>query len=312
MFEDRYARIQRAIVAAGDDAWLIYGDAQRYGDVAYVSHFVPRLRSVVVLVPKTGKPDILCSIGSRDIPASKILTWFEEMRPYTRLPGEAVKLVNDRGLTAARIGLVGTRQSLPIAEWQAIAAELLGVEWTERDAEYAALRRTKDAAEDDALRRSAAAIAAAHARSGAGPAAGTDRARGHRTDRSCRCASPPPKTSGSSSPTAPAPGWRCAHPMNGCSTRVIRCCCTCRWRSSATGRRRSRTFVLGRPSEAQRALTARAESALCRNAGRRSRRRARGRRRRRREGRARRRTVRGRRRTTDSAPASGSTPTSRR
>lgn len=161
MFEDRYARVQAAIAAAGDEAWLIYGDAQRYGDVAYVSHFVPRLRSVLVLVPKTGKPDILCSIGSRDVPASKILTWFEEMRPYTRLPGEAVKLVNDRGLSRARVGLVGTRVSLPIAEWNAIAVGLPNVTWIERDAEYAALRRTKDAAEDVALGRSAAAVAAA-------------------------------------------------------------------------------------------------------------------------------------------------------
>jgi Xaa-Pro aminopeptidase len=161
MFADRYARLQAAIAAAGDDAWLIYGDAQRYGDVAYVSHFVPRLRSVLVLVPKTGKPDLLASIGSRDIPASKILTWFEEMRPYTRLPGEAVKLVNDRGLGTGRIGLVGTRASLPIAEWDAIAAELPSVVWTERDAQYAALRRTKDPAEDGALRRAADAVAVA-------------------------------------------------------------------------------------------------------------------------------------------------------
>jgi Xaa-Pro aminopeptidase len=161
MFADRYARVQAAIAASGDDAWLIYGDAQRYGDVAYVSHFVPRLRSVLVLVPKTGKPDLLASIGSRDIPASKILTWFEAMRPYTRLPGEAVKLVNDRSLGAARIGLVGTRVSLPVAEWNAIAAELPNVVWSDRDAEYAAVRRTKDVAEDGALRRSADAVATA-------------------------------------------------------------------------------------------------------------------------------------------------------
>src|ERR1700679_3242073 len=148
MFERRYARIQAAIAASGDDAWVIYGDAQRYGDIAYASHFVPRLRSVLVLIPKTGKPDLLASIGSRDIPASKILTWFEEMRPYTRLPGEAVKLINDRGLAGARIGLVGTRASLPIAEWDAIAKDLPNVVWTERDVPYAALRATKDAAED--------------------------------------------------------------------------------------------------------------------------------------------------------------------
>lgn len=161
MFAGRYRRLQRAIEQSGDDAWLIYGDAQRYGDVAWVSHFVPRLRSVLVLVPKSGKPDIMCSIGSRDVPASKILTWFEELRPYTRLPGEAVKLLNERGLANAKIGLVGTRASLPIAEWDAISGDLPNVTWTERDEDYAVLRRWKDGAEHAALRRCAEAVAAA-------------------------------------------------------------------------------------------------------------------------------------------------------
>ena len=158
VFAERVGRIQAAIDAAGDDAWLIYGDAQRYGDVAYVSHFVPRLRSVVVLVPRSGDPTILASIGSRDVPASKILTWLDDLRPFTRLPGEAVKLIEERGLAQARIGLVGTRVSLPIAEWDAIAAGLPNVRWTERDAEYAELRRVKDGVEDAALRRAAAAV----------------------------------------------------------------------------------------------------------------------------------------------------------
>lgn len=160
MFAERVARIQAAIAAAGDDAWLVYGDAQRYGDVAYVSHFVPRLRSVVVLVPRSGEPTILASIGSRDVPASKILTWLDDLRPFTRLPGEAVKLIEERGLGQARIGLVGTRVSLPIAEWDAIAAGLPNVRWIERDAEYAVLRRVKDGPEDGALRRAAAAVRA--------------------------------------------------------------------------------------------------------------------------------------------------------
>jgi len=261
MFEDRYARIQHAVAAAGDDAWLIYGDAQRYGDVAYVSHFVPRLRSVVVLVPKSGKPDILCSIGSRDIPASKILTWFEDMRPYTRLPGEAVKLLNDRGLTGARMGLVGTRSSLPIAEWQAIAAELPGVVWTARDAEYAALRRTKDPAEDDALRRSADAVAAAMREAEQALRPGrTVREATAEIDRALRFAAAEDirilVASGAGA------GLQLRPPdermLNAGDTVLLYLQVEVQryWSQAA------RTFVLGPPVEAQRALTARAESAL--------------------------------------------------
>ena len=259
MFEDRYARVQAAIAAAGDDAWLIYGDAQRYGDVDYVSHFVPRLRSVLVLVPKTGKPDILCSIGSRDVPASKILTWFEEMRPYTRLPGEAVKLVNDRSLGAARIGLVGTRVSLPIAEWNAIAAELPNVIWIDRDAEFAALRSTKDAAEDVALRRSADAVAAALREAGKALRPGrTVRAATAEIDRALRFAAaediriliengagnglrPPDETLLTAGATV----------LLHVQAEIQRY-----WAQA------SKTFVLGTASDAQRALIERAEGAL--------------------------------------------------
>ncbi|MGA2395855.1 MAG: M24 family metallopeptidase [Candidatus Lustribacter sp.] len=261
MFEDRYARIQAAIAAAGDDAWLIYGDAQRYGDVAYVSHFVPRLRSVLVLVPKSGKPDLLASIGSRDIPASKILTWFEEMRPYTRLPGEAVKLINDRGLTAARIGLIGTRASLPIAEWNAIAAGVPGVTWIERDAEYAALRATKDAAEDVALRRAADAVAAAmHEAEHALAAGRTVREATAQIDRAMRFAAAEDirimVAAGSAAGVAlRPPDERILR--EGDTVLLYLQCEVQRYWSQA-----SRTFVLGRASDAQAALTGHAEAAL--------------------------------------------------
>jgi Xaa-Pro aminopeptidase len=159
MFAARLARVQAAIAAAGDDAWLVYGDAQRYGDVAWLSHYVPRLRSVLLLVPRTGEPTILANVGSRDVPASKILTWFEDMKPFTRLPLEIVKLMRERGFGDAKIGHAGITMSMPIAEWDAIAADLPGITWFKRDDAMAHLRTTKDAAEDTALSRAADAVA---------------------------------------------------------------------------------------------------------------------------------------------------------
>lgn len=158
IFDDRYGRIQAAIRENGDDAWLVYGDAQRYGDIAYATHFVTRLRSALALIPKDGAPSLLANVGLRDIPASKTLTWVDDLRPFSRLPQEAVKLVKERGFTGARIGLVGTRASLPIAEWDAIAAELPGVTWTERDAAMWNLRVRKEPAELDAIAKAASVV----------------------------------------------------------------------------------------------------------------------------------------------------------
>ena len=71
VFRGRLARVQAAIAASGDAAWLIYGDAQRYGHLAYVTHFLPRLRAALAIVPREGDPTLLAQIGSRDVPASR-------------------------------------------------------------------------------------------------------------------------------------------------------------------------------------------------------------------------------------------------
>jgi len=157
VFDERFRAVQSALAASGDDAWLIYGDAQGYGDVAFVSHFLPRLRSVLILVVKDAPPTLLANVGLRDIPASKTLTWFEDLRPFSRLPQEAVKLVRERGLEKAKLGLVGTRQALPIAEWDAIGSALPGVTWNTRDEAFRKLRMQKDAVELAAIARAAEA-----------------------------------------------------------------------------------------------------------------------------------------------------------
>ena len=59
-------RVQAAIKEAGDEAWVMYGDSQRYGPVAYMGHFLPRARSALVLVPREGPPVMLASVGARD------------------------------------------------------------------------------------------------------------------------------------------------------------------------------------------------------------------------------------------------------
>lgn len=155
LFGARLERIQAAIRASGDDAWLIYGDAQRYGDLAHATHFVTRLRSAVAFVPRDGEPVMLAAVGSRDVPASKVLTWVEELRPYGSMPPVAAALVEERGLARGAIGLVGAQRSLPIAEWGLLREKLPEVRWTQRDAEYRALRALHEDAERGAVRRAA-------------------------------------------------------------------------------------------------------------------------------------------------------------
>src|SRR5947209_4847621 len=125
----------------------MYGDGQRYAPAAYVSHFLPRTRSVAVLVPRSGAPVLLASVGPRDIPAIKTLTPIEDIRPFSQLPREAIRLLMEQRLGQARVGLVGAQGQLPVAEWQAISSELPEIRWQQRDADFNQLRAVKDQAE---------------------------------------------------------------------------------------------------------------------------------------------------------------------
>jgi len=157
----RYARVQAAIAAAGDDAWLVYGDVGCQGALAYVSHFLVRVRAGAVLIPRAGAPVLFAAIGLRDVPAAKTLTWIEEVRPFSRLVPALTSLIEERQLTRARIGVVGVEDLMPGADWEALRRSLPEVSWPERTPSLAALRAAKEAPEIAAIEHAAGSIAAA-------------------------------------------------------------------------------------------------------------------------------------------------------
>jgi Xaa-Pro aminopeptidase len=144
VFSERLARVRAAVAASGDDAWLVYGDAQHDGDLAFLTHFPTRQRGSLLLLRPSGEPVLLAAVGSRDIPASKLLTFVSDMRPYSRLVDALPKLLAAEGLDAARIGLVAVRDALAIAEWDALRHALPNVTWAFRDDAFAPLRRIAD------------------------------------------------------------------------------------------------------------------------------------------------------------------------
>ena len=157
----RFKRVQQAVAESGDDAWLVYGDVQRHGNIAFVSNFLPRVRSALVFVPRKGAPVLLANIGLRDVPAAKTMTWIDDIRPFGRLPKDLAALIDQQGLKSARLGTCGFDISLPMSEWEAIEKALPQVRWASRDEQIGQLRAAKDAAEIAALRRAAEIAATA-------------------------------------------------------------------------------------------------------------------------------------------------------
>jgi Xaa-Pro aminopeptidase len=152
-YQARYKRLQAAVTASGDDAWLFFGDVERHGNVVYATNFMPRVRSALAFVPKSGAPVLLANIGLRDVPAAKTITWVDDIRPFGRLPKDLIALLEEKGLSRSQIGVCGFDDQLPVVDWDAIEKGLPLAHWNNRDAEVRALRAVKESWEIETIRR---------------------------------------------------------------------------------------------------------------------------------------------------------------
>jgi Xaa-Pro aminopeptidase len=155
LYEERLKTLQAAVGESGDEAWLLFGDIERHGNVVYATNFMPRVRSALAFVPKAGAPVLLANIGLRDVPAAKTITWVDDVRPFGRLPKDLTTLIEGNGLAKAAIGVCGFEESLPVADWAVIQKNLPGVRWSDRGTILRRMRAAKQPAEIEAIRRAA-------------------------------------------------------------------------------------------------------------------------------------------------------------
>lgn len=151
-YDARFSVIRDMVRESGDAGWLIYGDVARYGDLTYLTNFIPRTRSALAYVPREGAPVLFASIGLRDVPAAKTITWVDDIRVFGRMPDSVIKLLTEEELQNGRIGLVGFEESVPIADWDAISSALPNVDWQARSGALDELRSRKDTTELAAMR----------------------------------------------------------------------------------------------------------------------------------------------------------------
>jgi len=78
-FQIRTDALHRAMDASGWKAVLIYGDAAEHAALAYFSNFTPRLRWAMGLFPRQGEPRLIAAMSPRDIPATRLMTWIEDV-----------------------------------------------------------------------------------------------------------------------------------------------------------------------------------------------------------------------------------------
>jgi hypothetical protein len=60
---------------------IVYGDARRHAELAYLTHFTPKLEPAIALIPRAGAPRLLVGGGVNMLAAARPLTWIEDLLP---------------------------------------------------------------------------------------------------------------------------------------------------------------------------------------------------------------------------------------
>jgi Xaa-Pro aminopeptidase len=160
LLEERWRSATRAMEEAGYDALLIAGRGMimQYGNVHYFGGYPLFLfHGYAVLTP--GEPaalvlnrrdqELAANYGVGDLVwragGDEDITY--GLRPSAGLAQPLSELLSHRGLAAARIGIVGVGESMPVSEYRALTALLPDVDLDEADALTATIKAVKSEAE---------------------------------------------------------------------------------------------------------------------------------------------------------------------
>jgi hypothetical protein len=146
----RIRRLQSAIVAADQDALLLYTNFVRSGAVSYLTAFSPYWADGVLLVPQHGEPVFATTLSKR------VGSWIQSVKPI----GELVTSPTPGAVLGARLAAGGIRRlaileldDFPSGLYGEIAAALPGIEIIDGSGTFAAARRHVDDLERRLLSR---------------------------------------------------------------------------------------------------------------------------------------------------------------
>lgn len=152
LFQSRLNAVREEMARRNLDALVIYGDNYSFADLCYLTNYFPKVRGGIAVVPRDGAISMLLNIGSRDVPFARTLTWVEDVRASNLVGADGAKLLKEKGLERARIGLADSGQGFPLPQLEEMKAALPEAQWQDCDAMLQPLRLVKTAQELAAMR----------------------------------------------------------------------------------------------------------------------------------------------------------------
>ena len=151
-FQARLDTVRKEMAQRNLDALVIYGDNYSFADLCYLTNYFPKVRGGIAVVPRDGAISVLLNIGSRDVPFAKTLTWVEDVRASNNVGADGAKLLKEKGLEEAKVGLMDSGNGFPLPQLEEMKRALPNVSWNECDSMIVPQRLAKTAREISAMR----------------------------------------------------------------------------------------------------------------------------------------------------------------
>src|SRR6478672_8147076 len=151
-FQPRLDSVRKEMARRGLDALVIYGDNFSFADLCYLTNYFPKVRGGIAIVPRVGALSLLLNIGSRDVPFAKTLTWVEDVRASNNVGADGAKLLKEKGLETAQVGLMDSGNGFPLPSLEEMKAALPTVTWHACDPLMVSDRLAKTPLELEAMR----------------------------------------------------------------------------------------------------------------------------------------------------------------
>ena len=160
-FEERNRAFWARIPESAGSFAVVYGDSRHHAEMAYLTHFVPKVRSAMAIVPRAGEPVLLLPGSRNSFSSAERLSCFNNLDLLTD-PAKAVdKWVADHPGTAKRAVLLGTAAMRPQQYQQLLAAFPDNAAPLEASHTLQTLMRVKRPRELTAIRRGCEILSAA-------------------------------------------------------------------------------------------------------------------------------------------------------
>jgi Xaa-Pro aminopeptidase len=135
---------------------IVYGDRVNHAELAYLTHFTPKLESAVALIPRVGAATLLVGGGANMLQAARPLTFISDVRPLRQAGKTVTQWAREQGGMPVLIG----GPAMPYALHREVT-EALGAEIADATTALRVRMRRKSARELAQVREACATLAAA-------------------------------------------------------------------------------------------------------------------------------------------------------